>query len=140
MLSFRKSSRRLAIMQTPTPPGVQPPPSNAIKQYLDRVKELVPTEVTAAFLAINSAIPLDSDYLKYLYWFFGVLVVACWLYLRFQGVQKLQQLAFITLIAFPVWAFNIAMSRFDFIVGLAFIPGCILILVTLFSPLVAGPK
>jgi hypothetical protein len=120
------------------PPG---DPLQPIKQYLERVKELVPTEVTAAFLAINSTIPLDSRYLMYLLFFFAILLLACWLYLRrFQGISNLKQLIFITIIAFPVWAFNISVSRFDFMADTGFIPACILIVVSLFSPLIVGPK
>jgi hypothetical protein len=105
------------------------------------VRELIPTEITAAFVAINSLIPFDSDNLKYLYVFFGFLVVACWLYLaRFRGIVSTQQLAFSSLLAFPVWAFNIAMARFDFMADRTFIAGAILILVTVFAPLFAGPK
>jgi hypothetical protein len=115
--------------------------NQATKQYLDRVKELVPTEVTAAFLAINSAIPLDDNYLDYLYGFFIALTIACFLYLkRLQGVQSTQELCFITLVAFPVWAFNIAVARFAFVADVTFIPACALILVTLFSPIFAGRK
>lgn len=123
------------------PPAPDGNSAQAIKQYLDRVKELVPTEVTGAFLAINSAIPLDSSYLVYLLAFFAVLLVACWLYLaRLQAVDNPIQLAFITLVAFPVWAFNIAVPRFDFMADTGFIPACVLILVSLFAPLVVRPK
>jgi hypothetical protein len=114
---------------------------SAIKTYLDRVRELAPTEVTAAFLAINSSIPLDSTYLNYLIAFFCFLVLACWLYLRrFQGITNLQQLAFTTFVAFPVWAFNISVARFDFVADKTFIPASVLILTTLFAPFFAGPR
>lgn len=114
---------------------------NWIKTYLDRVKELVPTEVTAAFLAINSSIPLDSTYLGFLAVFFCILLVACWLYLRrLQNVENLQQLIFTTFVAFPVWAFNIAVARFDFVADKTFIPACVLIMTTLFAPFFAGQR
>jgi len=124
-------------------PNAEPNANRAetIKGYLDRVRELVPTEVTAAFVAINSLIPFHSDNNTYVLIFFGFLVVACWLYLnQFQGVSSIQQLVFTSLIAFPVWAFNIAMARFDFIADRTFIPAAILILVTVFAPLFAGRK
>jgi hypothetical protein len=115
--------------------------NQAIGQYLDRVKELVPAEITAAFLAINTAVPLDSQWLKFLYGFSFLLAVACWLYLRrFKGITSFQQLFFVTCVAFPVWAFNIAVSRFDFVANATFIPSSILILVTVFAPLFAGPR
>ena len=33
--------------------------------YGDRVKKLIPAEVSAAFLAINASIPLDDNFLVY---------------------------------------------------------------------------
>jgi hypothetical protein len=115
--------------------------NEAINAYLDRVKELVPAEITAAFLAINTAIPLQSGNLNYLYGFFALLVIACWLYLRrFKKVTSFQQLIFVTLIAFPIWALNIAIARYEFLQGKEFIPSCALILITVFAPLFAGPK
>jgi hypothetical protein len=115
--------------------------SDTIKGYLDRVRELVPTEVTAAFVAINSLIPFHSDNNTYVLIFFAFLVVACWLYLnQFQGIVSIQQLVFTSLIAFPVWAFNIAMARFDFVADRTFIPAAVLILVTVFAPLFAGRR
>jgi hypothetical protein len=119
----------------------EPTQADTVKNYLDRVRELIPTEVTAAFVAINSLVPFDSDNTTYLYIFFAFLVVACWLYLnRFQGVGSIQQLAFTSLIAFPVWAFNIAMARFDFVADKTFVPAAVLILVTVFAPLFAGRR
>src|SRR6266404_8785571 len=105
------------------------------RQYLDRVKELIPSQVTAAFLAINSMIPLDSNYLHYLWWLFGALLFACAGYMFLQRASFWEGL-FVTLIAFPVWALNIAVARFDSLADITFIPGCVLILVTVFSPLV----
>jgi len=108
--------------------------------YLEKLKKLVPTEVSAAFLAINSLIPIDADNNKYVYGFFAVLVFACWLYLRdLQSVEKISQLVFTSLVAFPVWAFNIALPRFDWISDKTFVPGCVLIIVTIFSPLIYKP-
>jgi hypothetical protein len=115
--------------------------NQAITQYLDRVKELVPAEITAAFLAINTAVPLDDRWKYFLYGFSFLLAIACWLYLRrFKGVTSFQQLFFVTCIAFPVWAFNIAISRFDFVANATFIPSSTLVLVTVFAPLFAGPR
>jgi hypothetical protein len=125
-------------MAIPAAPGGS---GDSVRLYLERVKELVPSEITAAFLAINTAIPLDERWLDYLYGFFVVLVIACWFYLsRFKGVSNLYQLLFVTLVAFPVWAFNIAVARFDFIANATFIPSCVLIVVTLFAPLIAPSK
>jgi hypothetical protein len=103
------------------------------------VRELIPTEVTAAFVAINSLVPVDSDNLKYMYVFSSILIVASWLYLsRFQEISSIQQLAFTSLVAFPIWAINIAIARFDYIANRTFIPTAFLILVTVFAPLIAG--
>jgi hypothetical protein len=108
--------------------------------YLEKLKKLVPTEVSAAFLAINSLVPFDADNNIYVYGFFALLVAACWLYLRnLQSVSSVIQLAFTSLVAFPVWALNIAALRFDWMSSKSFIPGCILIIVTVFSPLIYQP-
>jgi hypothetical protein len=112
-----------------------------VKQYFDRVRELVPAEITAAFLAINTAIPLDSSYLIYLWSAFGILLVACWLHLRIlAGITNIRQALFVTLVAFPVWALNISVSRFDFLANATFVPSCALVIVTVLSPVAAGPK
>lgn len=104
--------------------------------YLDRVKKLIPAEVSAAFLAINSSIPLDEKYNVFVVGFFAIFVVVCVLYLRvLERVTKVAQILFISAVAFPVWALNIAIARLDFMQDKVFLASSLLVLVTLFIPL-----
>ncbi len=104
--------------------------------YLDRVKKLIPAEVSAGFLAINSAIPLNSDFNSFVIGFFAALAVLCALYLlMIEKVTSIAQIVFITVVAFPVWAVNIAIARIDWLQDKAFLAPCLLILVTLIIPL-----
>jgi hypothetical protein len=106
--------------------------------YLEKLKKLVPTEVSAAFLAINSLVPLDSDRNFVVEAAAIVLAVVCWFYLRrLQNVTAVRQLIFTSLIAFPVWAMNIMISRFDWLVANSYVPSCILIIVTVIAPLIS---
>lgn len=106
--------------------------------YIEKLKKLVPTEVTAAFLAINSLVPLKSDLNVVALIAAAVLAVVCLLYLRrLQGVTRLSQLVFTSFVAFPVWAMNIMISRFDYLAEHSFIPSSVLILVTVIAPLVS---
>ena len=107
--------------------------------YLDKVKKLIPAEVAAAFLAINASIPLDDSKLKFAFGFFVILIPICVAYLRvFERVSNWLQIAFISGIAFPVWALNIAIDRVEFLQGNLFIASGLLVLVTLIVPLFAG--
>ena len=106
--------------------------------YLDKVKKLIPAEVSAAFLAINASIPLDDRNLRYVIIFFVILVPICALYLRkLENVVSVRQVLFTSGIAFPIWALNIAVDRLAFMSSKLFLPSCLLILVTLLVPLVA---
>jgi hypothetical protein len=105
--------------------------------YLEKLKKLIPAEIAAAFIAINSIIPFQSPNTIYIYVSTAILVLGCFLYLRQQqSVTDVKQLLFTSLIAFPVWALNIAIARFDWISGQEFIAAVVLILVTVFSPLI----
>lgn len=104
--------------------------------YLDRVKKLIPAEVSAGFLAINSAIPLDSQFNVYVAGFFVVLVVICGMYLSMlENVASVAQIVFISIVAFPIWALNIAIARIDWMQNKVFLASSLLILVTLIIPL-----
>ncbi len=104
--------------------------------YLDRVKKLIPAEVSAAFLAINASIPLDEKFSAYVVGFFLVLVPICVLYLRMlEVVTSWAQIAFISGVAFPVWALNIAVDRIEFMQNKLFLSSSLLVLVTLVIPL-----
>ena len=109
--------------------------------YLEKLKKLVPAEVSAAFLAINSLVPLDSSRNFVVEGAAAILAIVCWFYLsRLQGVRALGQLIFTSLIAFPVWAMNIMISRFDWLAANSYVPSCILIIVTVVAPLIPPPK
>ena len=104
--------------------------------YLDKVKKLIPAEVSAAFLAINASIPLDDRNLKYVAIFFVILIPICALYLRqLESVTSIRQVLFTSGIAFPIWALNIAVDRLEFMSNKLFLPSSRLILVTLLVPL-----
>ena len=105
--------------------------------YADRVKKLIPAEVSAAFLAINASIPLDDEYLPYVIGFFIALAVISIVYLRtLENVDSPKQIAFVSLVAFPTWALSIAVDRFDFMENKLFLASGILVLVTLVIPLI----
>jgi hypothetical protein len=105
--------------------------------YMERVKKLIPAEVSAAFLAINSLIPLNSDNNVYVIFFFVILLAICVFYLRqLESVRSLVQIAFISLVAFPIWAANIAIARIDWLQPRAFLASCLLIVATLAIPLI----
>lgn len=105
--------------------------------YFDKVKKLIPAEVSAAFLAINASMPLSDEVLYYAVGFFLILIPFCALYLRFlEHVTSVAQIAFISGIAFPVWALNIAVDRLEFMQNKLFLSSSLLVLVTLFIPLI----
>lgn len=105
--------------------------------YLDRLKKLIPAEVGAAFLTINASIPLKEDVFYYALGFFLILIPVCALYLRLlENVTSITQIAFISGIAFPIWALNIAVDRLEFMQNKLFLSSGLLVLVTLFIPLV----
>jgi hypothetical protein len=110
--------------------------------YTDRVKKLIPAEVSAAFLAINASIPLDDNFTYFVIGFFVVLAIICIFYLRaMEHVTSLGQLLFISGVAFPVWALNIAIDRIDFMQDKLFLASGLLVLVTLVVPLlVRSPR
>ena len=107
-----------------------------IAWYLDKVKELIPAEVSAAFLAINSAIPIDDRNLKWVFLFFFALLILCGVYMRLKTSSAMKWL-FVTLVAFPVWALNISLARFEFFTDNTWLPACILFVVTASAPLVS---
>lgn len=104
--------------------------------YADRLRKLIPSEVTAAFLAIHSLIPLESSKTLWALGWVIVLLPICWMYLvKFQGVQKKIQLAFICFLAFPVWAAGIIRPRFEFLTENGFVIAGSIAIITLLSPI-----
>jgi hypothetical protein len=121
-------------ISSPAPTATNDPPGGVV-QYLDKVKELIPAEVSAAFLAINSAIPIDDRTTQWVYYFFVALLILCAMYMRVKS-KSISQLIFITFIAFPVWAINISLARFDYFSDNTWLPASALFLVTAIAPLV----
>lgn len=106
-------------------PGLDP--------YTSKLGKLIPAEVSAAYLAINSIVPLPQGYSWTILLSIVFLTIACALYLRvLQGVTSYLQIGFTTA-AFPLWAANISTARSDALDPTTL--GVILILITLFIPL-----
>lgn len=104
--------------------------------YLDRVRKLIPAEVSAGFLTINSLIPLDSDKDYIVLLFFISLVIICGLYMyKLEMIKNYLQILFVSLVAFPVWALNIAIARIEWVQTNTSVPACLLVIITLLMPL-----
>jgi uncharacterized membrane protein len=52
-----------------------------------------------------------------------------------ENVASVAQIVFISIVAFPVWALNIAITRIDWIQDKLFLASSLLVLVTLIMPL-----
>ena len=58
-------------------------------------------------------------------------------YLRvLENVKKISQIIFVSAVAFPIWAINIAIARIDLLQDREFLASSLLVMVTLFIPLV----
>jgi hypothetical protein len=111
---------------------------NAVDSYPAKLAKLIPAEVSAAYLAINSFVPASEGFSPIMVASLLVLTVFCALYLwKIQNVNNAMQIAFTTA-SFPIWALNISSSRSDSINPIAL--GVILILVTVAIPLVPTSK
>ena len=116
-------------------------PGGAPNAYLDRLYKLIPTELTAAYIATASLIdPVNNgrEHLWLLPVSYGVLQVLVPIYMwRLQGVRDIAQIV-VSSISFPIWAANassiIVSEEFNFINGVML--GVVLILWTLVIPLV----
>jgi hypothetical protein len=108
---------------------------------LSKIRKLLPAEVSGAFLAINSIAPGGTEPI-YLIVAAVVLAVACWFYLViFANVTKVGQLIFVSGIAFPAWAANIAIERIPFFdEPNRWLAAGIIILVSVFIPIFVRPK
>jgi hypothetical protein len=107
---------------------------NAADSYPAKLAKLIPAEVSAAYLAINSLVPASDGFSTIIWVSLVVLTIFCALYLWVvQNVTNILQIAFTTA-SFPVWALNISSTRSDAINPIAL--GVILILVTVAIPLI----
>ena len=89
--------------------------SQSVEGHLEKLSRLVPTEVTAAFLAINTVIGTTNTTVNlYLSVTSAVILAALspFLLRRFSGVTNKFQLI-TTPLTFLIWASNIAIYRFD---------------------------
>jgi hypothetical protein len=102
--------------------------------YPAKLAKLIPGEVSAAYLAINTLVSPDDGFSNTMVVSLIVLTIFCALYLwKVRNVTSIAQIAFTTA-SFPVWALNISSTRSDL-----FSPtllGVILILITVAIPLV----
>ncbi len=116
-------------------------PGGAPNAYLDRLYKLIPTELTAAYVAAASLIdPVNrgDDDLWMLPVTYAVLQVLVPIYMwRLQGVRDIAQLV-VSSISFPIWAANVSSmlvsEKIGFLNGVTL--GIVLILWTLVIPLV----
>ena len=107
---------------------------NAADSYPAKLAKLIPAEVSAAYLAINSLVPASDGFSPIMMASLAILTVFCALYLwKVQNVTNILQIAFTTG-SFPIWALNISSTRSDLINPVAW--GVILILATVAIPLV----
>jgi hypothetical protein len=111
---------------------------SSLDSYSSKLAKLIPAEVTAAYLAVNSLVPVDQGYSAPVKITLIVLTVFCPLYLWvLQNVRDPLQLLFTTG-AFPLWALNISYPRSENPADVQIKLGVALILVTLVIPLIPG--
>ncbi|EHR04244.1 MULTISPECIES: hypothetical protein [unclassified Bradyrhizobium] len=107
---------------------------NETDSYPAKLAKLIPAEVSAAYLAINSLVPAGEGFSPPIWASLVVLTVFCALYLwKIQNVTNVLQIAFTTA-SFPIWALNISSTRSEMINPVVL--GVVLILVTVAIPLV----
>lgn len=111
---------------------------SSLDSYSSKLAKLIPAEVTAAYLAVNSLIPVSDGYSGLMIVTLIVLTVFCPLYLWvLQNVRGPLQLIFTTG-AFPLWALNISYPRSANPADIQIKLGVALILTTLVIPLIPG--
>jgi hypothetical protein len=107
---------------------------SSVESYPAKLAKLIPAEVSAAYLAINSLVPVADGFSDIMKGSLVALTVFCALYLwKVQNVTNFAQIAFTTA-SFPVWALNISATRSDFINPTLL--GVLLILITVAIPLI----
>jgi len=109
----------------------------ATDEYKDKLVKLMPAEVTAAFISINSLVAYDLTGHKIVQWLIPVFAVITYIYMRFAAqITNVPQLLFTAILVFPVWAIAIATHRIDLFVEyrIEYFPAVLVILVTLLVP------
>lgn len=107
---------------------------SSVDSYPTKLAKLIPAEVSAAYLAINSLVPPADGFSNLMKGSLVALTILCALYLwKVRNVTSAAQIAFTTA-SFPVWALNISATRSDFINPT--LVGVVLILITVAIPLV----
>jgi hypothetical protein len=103
--------------------------------FASKLAKLIPAEVSAAYLAINSIVNIDEGFSPKMWASLAALTVFCALYLwKVLGVTSQLQIAFTTA-SFPVWALNISSARLIDRIDSSTL-GIALILVTVAIPLI----
>lgn len=88
---------------------------NTFGSYLEKLARLIPAEVTAAFLAINTVLGTENTSVNINLAIISAIVLAILsplLLVRFSGVTTRFQI-FTAPVTFLIWACNIAIYRFD---------------------------
>jgi hypothetical protein len=108
-----------------------------IDSYSSKLAKLIPAEVSAAYLAINSLVPIDLGFSATVIIALIILTILCPLYLWIlQNVRNLVQIGFTTA-AFPLWALNMSYTRSGYLTANQYVLGVILILATLIIPFIS---
>jgi hypothetical protein len=107
---------------------------SSVDSYPAKLAKLIPAEVSAAYLAINSLVPPGDGFSDLMKGSLVALTIFCALYLwKVRNVTSVAQIAFTTA-SFPVWALNISSTRSDFVNPTY--SGVLLILITVAIPFI----
>jgi len=112
------------------------PIDTAEDSAIDKVAKLIPAEIVAALTAINGLVPEDAPAWLMPSFAIALLVLVYFYLTKLRGMKSHGQVAFVCLLAFPVWASNILTSRFDFLVVYSYVFASLLIFVSLMPPLI----
>ncbi|MBA5777966.1 hypothetical protein H2509_12615 [Stappia sp. F7233] len=103
---------------------------------IDKVVKLIPAEIAGALLAINGLVP-DTAPEWVILSFAALLFLLTYFYLtKIRMMTDIYQVAFVCLIAYPLWATNIIAFRFDLLFSHAYVISCLLIVASLVPPLI----
>jgi hypothetical protein len=111
-----------------------------LDSYSAKILKLIPAEITAAYLSINSLVDQSDGFSTLMIIALCILTFLCPFYLRLTNVRNVLQIGFST-ISFLLWAINISASRlieYSFFSPSAL--GVILILWTMLIPLIPAER